>query len=103
MMFSLIHHQGIICGVAFDRSSPPLSTATGFRRLNLQANTLLVPRDRPKSFASTDVVEISMMSFGNIAYRSCPKALFLDSILSQVMHEETGCGDLIKTGKRRMA
>jgi hypothetical protein len=33
---TLIHHQGIICGVAFDRSS-----------LRLASNTLLVIRNTP--------------------------------------------------------
>jgi hypothetical protein len=45
---SLIHHQGIICGVAFDRSFlrriAPYASVVAPRRL--ASNTLLVIRDR---------------------------------------------------------
>jgi hypothetical protein len=46
----LIHHQGIICGVAFDRSSlrriTPYASVVAPRRL--ASNTLLVIRNFPK-------------------------------------------------------
>ncbi len=46
---ALIHHQGIICGVAFDRSSlrriAPYASVVAPRRL--ASNTLLVIRNTP--------------------------------------------------------
>jgi len=49
VMFPLIHHQGIICGVAFDRSSlrriAPYASVVAPRRL--ASNTLLVIRNIP--------------------------------------------------------
>jgi hypothetical protein len=46
----LIHHQGIICGVAFDRSSlrriAPYASVVAPRRLT--SNTLLVIKNIPK-------------------------------------------------------
>ncbi len=48
--FPLIHHQGIICGVAFDRASvrgfAPYAAVVAPRRL--ASNTLLVIRNFPK-------------------------------------------------------
>ena len=47
--YSLIHHQGIICGVAFDRSSlrriAPYASVVAPQRL--ASNTLLVIRNTP--------------------------------------------------------
>jgi len=49
LMKPLIHHQGIICGVAFDRSSlrriAPYASVVAPRRL--ASNTLLVIRNTP--------------------------------------------------------
>jgi hypothetical protein len=48
-MPALIHHEGIICGVAFDRSSlrriAPYASVVAPRRL--ASNTLLVIRNTP--------------------------------------------------------